>query len=92
MDELSWELLVEIYDRLEAEMIKAALEAKGIPVELFQESIGYSASPVTLGLLGLVQIFIPKEKVSEARSWLDAYKNDTINNNHSFESNNNEEK
>lgn len=92
MNELCWELLVEVYNRLEAEMIKAALEAEGIPAELFQESTGHSAYPVTVGLLGLVQIFIPKEKVADARTWLDAYNNNTINNHQSFESNNTEEK
>jgi hypothetical protein len=91
MDELCWELLVEIYDRLEAEMIKAALEAEGIPAELSQEGAGHSVYPVTVGSLGLVQIFIPKEKVADARTWLDAYKNNTINNHQSFESNNTEE-
>ncbi len=71
MDELTYEILVEVNGRLEAEMIESYLEAQGIDVELIQESIGHSAYPVTVDGLGRVQIFVPKEKLLEAR---DCYK------------------
>jgi hypothetical protein len=70
MDQLTYEILVEINGRLEAEMIESYLEAQGIDVELIQESIGHSAYPVTLDGLGRVQLFVPKEKIIEARAWL----------------------
>lgn len=88
MDEMKWELLVEIYDRMEAEMLRAALEAEDIPAELFQEGAGHLVYPVTLGPLGLVQIFVPKEKAIEARTWLNAYENGTLEKEITDESNN----
>ena len=73
MNELTWELLTKIYDRVEAEMMKAALEALDIPVELVQEGVGRWVVPVTVGSFGEVHIFVPKEKIDEARGWLEAY-------------------
>jgi len=35
-----WSTLLEVYDRLEAEIIKEALEVEGIPATLFHESAG----------------------------------------------------
>jgi hypothetical protein len=67
MDELKYELLAEVYGRMEAEMIKSYLEAHEIDVELFQESIGQNIYPTTLDALGNVQIFVSKEKIEEAR-------------------------
>jgi len=74
MDELKYENIVEVNGRLEAEMIESLLEAEGIDVELVQESIGHSSYAVTVDGLGRVQIFVPKDKVNEAREWLKAYK------------------
>jgi hypothetical protein len=51
-------------------MIESFLEAHGVDVELVQESIGHSAYPVTIDGLGLVQIFVPKNKIREARELL----------------------
>ena len=73
MSELKWELLAEIYGRLDAEAIKSLLEAEGIETELFHEAIGHHIYPVTVDGLGKVQIFVPKEKIQEARQWLSAY-------------------
>lgn len=75
MDELKWEKLAEVYGRLEADVIKSYLEAEGVPVELFQESVGHSAFPTTIDGLGRVQLFVPKEKVEEARKLFEAYQN-----------------
>jgi hypothetical protein len=82
MDELKWEKLTDVYGRLEADVIKSYLEAEGVPVELFQESVGYSSFPTTIDGLGRVQLFVPKEKAEEARELLEAYQNssdDSIN-------------
>ncbi len=80
MDEMKWELLEEVYGRLEADAIESLLEAEGIDVELFQEAIGHLAFPVTVDGLGRVQIFVPKEKAEEAHSWLTAYREGTLQN------------
>ncbi len=76
MDELKWQVLTEINNRLEAEFIKSYLEAQGIQVELIQESIGHTIYPVTVDGLGRVQIFVPKEKVVEAKELLEIMKKD----------------
>jgi len=73
-DELKWQVLTQLNNRMEAELIKSLLEAQGIGVELFQESIGHTIYPVTVDGLGFVQIFVPKEKLAEAREWLKSYK------------------
>ena len=73
MDELTWELLTEVQGRLEAEFIKSYLEAAGIEIELFQESVGHHVYPVTIDGLGRVQLFVPKEQASEAHELLDEY-------------------
>ncbi len=70
MDELKWELLTEIYGRLEADLLESYLEAHGIDVELIQEAVGRTIYPVTVNGLGLVQVFVPKEKAAEARELL----------------------
>ncbi|HEY5157607.1 MAG TPA: DUF2007 domain-containing protein [Anaerolineales bacterium] len=74
MEQLKYENIVEVNGRLEAEIIESLLEAEGIDVELVQESIGHSAYSVAVDRLGRVQIFVPKEKVDEAREWLKAYR------------------
>ena len=63
-------ILMEVNGRLEGEMIESYLEAHGIDVELVQESIGHSAYPVTVDGLGRVQIFVPKDRIAEARELL----------------------
>lgn len=75
MDELKWELLTEVQGRLEAEFIKSYMQAQGIDVELFQESVGQHIYPVTIDGLGRVQIFVSKEQAAEARQLLEDYNN-----------------
>jgi len=67
MLKLSWELLLEVQGRLEAELIKSMLEASGIQVELFQEAVGHHVYPVMVDGLGRVQVFVAKEDLSAAR-------------------------
>lgn len=73
MDELKWELLTEVHGRMEAEFIKSYLEASGIDVELFQESVGHHIYPVTIDGLGRVQIFVSKQQSKEAQKLLEEY-------------------
>ena len=77
MAKMTWELLTKVYDRIEAEMIKAALEALDISSELAQESVG-GTMPVSFGKFAEVHIFVPKEKHAEASAWLETYTNDEI--------------
>jgi len=71
MGEMKYELLAEVYGRMEAELIKSYLEAHGVGVELFQESIGQNIYPTTIDSLGNVQIFVEKEKMQTAASLLE---------------------
>jgi Putative prokaryotic signal transducing protein len=73
MDRLKWKVVSETNSRLEAEFIKSYFEAQGIEVELVQESIGHTIYPVTVDGLGRVQIFVPEEKIVEAKGLLKAY-------------------
>jgi hypothetical protein len=75
MDELKWEVLVEVQGRLEADLLQSYLEAYGIQTEIFQESVGHNAFPVMVDGLGRVQIFVSKEQLDEARKLLADYKN-----------------
>jgi len=74
MDEVRWEKATEVYGRLEAEMLKSFLEAEGVPVELFQEGAS-SAFAVNVGSLGLVQVFVPKERLDDALMLIDSFQN-----------------
>lgn len=78
MDEMKWEKLADVYGRLEADMIKSYLEAEGVEVELFQEAIG-QLIPTNLDEFGRVQLFVPKEKLEEARKLFEEYQNSTPN-------------
>ena len=70
MDELKYELLTEVYGRMEAELIKSYLEAHEIDVEMFQESVGQNIYPTTIDMLGKVQIFVEKNKLEDALTLL----------------------
>ena len=73
MVELKWELLTEISGRMEAELIKSYLEAQGIEVQLFQEGAGQDVYPMTFGPMAMVQVFVPNDKLNDARSLLDSF-------------------
>ena len=78
MDELKWGLLTEVHGRAEADVLKAFLMGNGIEdVELFQEALGQNIYPTTLDMLGLVQIFVPKEVLKPAQQLLEEYNNAT---------------
>jgi hypothetical protein len=66
--------LVNIYSAaglLEADMLKAFLEAQGLSVFLSQESVGRTLG-LSAGTLGKVDVMVPKEQVSEAKALLTA--------------------
>lgn len=73
MDELKYELLTELTNRMEADLLESYLEANSIDVELFQESVGHNIYPVTIDLLGHVQVFVPREKIKQAKQLLDKF-------------------
>ena len=73
MSEMQWEKLTEIYGRMDADVLKSFLEAESIPVELFQEAVGHHAFPTTVDGLARVQLFVPKDKIDQAREVLAAY-------------------
>lgn len=64
--------LISVYasaGQLEAEMIKAFLEAQGIEVVLNQESVGRTMG-LSAGRLGQVRVLVPESQVDEAREYL----------------------
>ncbi|MFN8413130.1 MAG: DUF2007 domain-containing protein [Anaerolineales bacterium] len=73
MNDMKYELLVELNSRMEANLLKSYLEAEEIPVELFQESIGQNIYPVTVTGMGTVQIFVPTEQLKEAQEILEEF-------------------
>lgn len=65
--------LISVYSsagQLEAEMIKAFLEAQGIEVVLNQESVGRTMG-LSAGRLGQVSVLVPESQVGEARQYLE---------------------
>jgi hypothetical protein len=74
------EYLTEVYDRIEAEIIKSALEAEGIPAILSQEAAG-SLYPVAFGELARIEIFVPQSHLESARAWLAGYEQGRENTN-----------
>ena len=77
MSDMQWKILTKVYDRVEAEMMKAALETLEIPVEFAQESVG-GTIPVGFGSFAEIHLFVPTEKLEEASEWLKMYENDEV--------------
>lgn len=73
MDEMKYELLVELHSRMQADLLESYLEANGIDVELIQEAVGHTVFPVTVDGLGRVQVFVPREKMKEAGKFLERF-------------------
>ena len=68
MSEPRWATLLEAAHRMEAEIVKEALEAQGFPAEIFQEGVmhyGY--------LGGKIEVCVPDNRLEEARAWLTEY-------------------
>lgn len=66
----SWEKLTEVQGRLRADLLVNYLEAHGIEATLFQEGVGHWAYPVTVNGLGRVEVFVPRQKLAQARDLL----------------------
>ena len=72
MSENEWVALMEVFDRLEAEILKEALAAQGIPAQLFQEGLSHYLYPVS-GPMGRIEICVPNNRLQDALSWLKEY-------------------
>jgi hypothetical protein len=72
MSQDGWSTLLEVYDRLEAEILKEALEAQGIPATFFHESAG-TLYPTTFGPLAKIEVCVSNERLEEAQAWLVSY-------------------
>ncbi len=75
MSEIEWATLLEVNDRIEAEIIKDALVAQGIEAVFFQEGVTHFGYPLTVGPLSNVEICVPNDRLEEALAWLEAYNN-----------------
>jgi hypothetical protein len=69
MDKMKYEKIAEM-ERPQAEVAKSFLEAEGIDVELFDESVWKSSYAITFQP---VQIFVPREKVKQAMDLLKSF-------------------
>jgi hypothetical protein len=70
MDKMRYEKIGEANSRAEGDVIESFLEAEGIDVELVEESISHSSYAFSSAR---VQIFVPKEKIEQARKLLKPY-------------------
>lgn len=68
MSEPRWTTLFDAAHRMEAEIMKEALEAQGFPAEIFQEGAmhyGYIG--------GKIEVCVPSDRLEEAQIWLAEY-------------------
>jgi hypothetical protein len=61
-----WVCIEECRGYMEGEILRAKLEANGIPVQAVQESAGL-AYGMTIGTMGIVQILVPLKYAEAAR-------------------------
>ena len=73
MPEKRWATLLEVNTRIEAEIIKEALEAQDIPAEIFQEGAMHYIYPMAVGPLASVEICVPADYLEQAQAWLADY-------------------
>ena len=64
-----WEEVATPGSRLEADVLKAALETAAIPVVERAEAYGQIVG-ITVGDLGAISLFVPADRVAEARELL----------------------
>lgn len=72
MTPMKYILLTEVYGKLEAEALRAYLNAVDVDAQIFQEGAS-EAYAMTVGPLARVQVFVPEEKVETARELLADY-------------------
>ena len=70
---MKWVQLIKATDRLEAEIFKAALEAQGLTVHIFQEGFTHFAYPVNVGPMAEMEVCVPSNQIEEAQAWLEMY-------------------
>jgi hypothetical protein len=81
VSELKWVLLTEVYGRMNAELILSLLNTNEIEVELFQESAGgFFAYPTNVGEFARVQIFVPANKLTDAKDIFENSQNGSMEN------------
>lgn len=85
MTEKEWVTLLEVNNRLEAEIIKDALEAQGIPAAFFQEGVAQFGYALSVGPLSVVEICVPSDRISEAQTWLQAYQHNLLEKENHYE-------
>ena len=64
MNEMKYTKLTEVLGRWKAEVVESFLESEGIDVELIQDSLSHT---FYTHAFAPVQIFVPNEKLEEAR-------------------------
>ena len=70
MDEMKYAKLTEVLGRWKAEILESFLEAEGTDVELIQDSLSHT---FYIHAFAPVQIFVPKEKLEQARELLKVF-------------------
>lgn len=70
MSEPRWTTLLEPAHRMEAEIVKEALEAQGFPAQIFQDGFTHTYFG---NLGGKIEICVPSNRLEEAQIWLAQY-------------------
>ncbi len=70
-DRKTWYIVAHATDLASAEIPAGLLRGANIPVMLLREAAGSSAIPLTVGLLGGVDVAVPEAYYEEARALLD---------------------
>jgi hypothetical protein len=70
-DRKTWYIVAHATDLTAAEIPAGLLRSANIPVLLIREAAGSSAIPITVGLLGGVDIAVPEAYYEEAHALLD---------------------
>lgn len=76
-DNTIWYVVAHASDMATAEIPAGLLRSAGIPVYLFREA-GSTAIPVSVGLLGGVDVAVPEAFYNEAKALLEADVNDSF--------------
>lgn len=74
-DDRVWYIVAEAQGMTEAEIVGGLLRTAGIPVYFFREALG-TALPVSVGLVGGVQVAVPEQYYDEAMTLLESDEND----------------
>ncbi len=69
MNKLKYEKIAEL-NRSQADIVESFLEAEGIDVELFQESVAYSSYSTAFHT---VQVYVPREMAQRARDLISSF-------------------